>query len=299
MTRVTPRTFFKTIILSICLLWSAQSALATTVVRPLDDDMIIGARAIITGKVLKIESAIDERENRIYTYITVRVTEVIKGQITESKIVLKEFGGIVGDRVSVVYGNPQFTRGEKVLLYLGTHSDGSLRTYQLFLGKFSIVTDDATGKRFAVRDSGGESVTILEAPGHPQGASTDRMEISSYTDMVRTRLAGNLAQAQAFEETYYKNIPVLASPPNFVSSKKQVHLEYTFLGNVRWFQPDSGQSVPYTINPDPGPAGIAPDPNDIAAAAGAWTGISGCSLSLSYSGTLNSCYTQTDRKSVV
>ena len=131
MTRVTARVFFKTIILSLCLLWSAQSALATTVVRPLDDDMVVGARAIITGKVLQIESAIDQQD-RIYTYITVRVTEVIKGQISERKIILKEFGGIVGDRVSVVYGNPRFTLGEKVLLYLGTHDDGSLRTYQLF-----------------------------------------------------------------------------------------------------------------------------------------------------------------------
>jgi len=109
-------------------------------------------------------------------------------------------------------------------------------------------------------------------------------KLSSYIDMVRTKIAGNLERSQAFEETYYRNIPVLASPPGFVGSKKQVHPEYTFLGNVRWFQPDSGQPVPYTINPDPGPSGIAPDPNDIAAAAGAWTGVAGCSLTLSYAG---------------
>src|SRR2546421_4831988 len=168
MMRVTARVFFKSIILSLCLLWSASS-LATTVVRPLDDDMVVSARAIITGKVLQIESAIDERQDRIYTYITIRVTEVIKGQISERRIILKEFGGVVGDRVSVVYGNPQFQRGEKVLLYLGTHNDGSLRTYQLFLGKFSIVTDEATGKRFAVRDSGGENVTVLTAQGRQHG----------------------------------------------------------------------------------------------------------------------------------
>ncbi|PYT02460.1 MAG: hypothetical protein DMF60_21315 [Acidobacteria bacterium] len=293
MMRVTARVFFKSIILSLCLLWSAQSTLATTVVRPLDDDMVVSARAIITGKVLQIESAIDERQDRIYTYITIRVTEVIKGQISERRIILKEFGGVVGDRVSVVYGNPQFTRGEKVLLYLGSHDDGSLRTYQLFLGKFSIVTDVATGKRFAVRDSGGENVTVLTAQSQPQGDSTDRMELSSYINMVRTKLASNLARAQAFEETYYRNIPLLATPPGFVGSKKQVHPEYTFLGNVRWFQPDSGQPVPYTINPDPGPGGIAPDPNDIAAAAGAWTGVPGCSLTLAYTGILNNCYTQT------
>jgi hypothetical protein len=296
MERVRGRVYLRLIILSICLLSLAQSARATTVIRPPDDDMIVGARAIITGKVLQIESAIDERQDRIYTYITVRVTEVIKGQISERKIILKEFGGIVGDRVSVVYGNPRFARGEKVLLYLGTHNDGSLRTYQLFLGKFSIVTDEATAKRFAVRDNGGENVSVLTTPGQPQGDSTDRMELSSYIDLVRTKLAVNLARSQAFEDTYFKNVPVLPAPPNFVSSNRQVHPEYAFLGNLRWFQPDSGQPVPYTINPNPGGSGasqLVPDSNDISAAASAWMGVPGCSLTLSYAGNLDTCYTLT------
>lgn len=294
MERVLNRVSFKAIILSTCLLWSAQSALATTVIRPLDDDMIVGARAIVTGKVVEIQSALDEQENRIYTYITVRVSEVIKGQITERRITIKELGGVVGDRVSVVYGSPEFKRGEKVLLYLSTREDGSLRTYQLFFGKFSIVRDDATGNRFAVRDTGGENVTVLAAPqGQPQGDITDRMEISAYTELVRTRLAVNLGRSQAFEEAQFKNIPVLASPPGFVGSKHQLQPEYTFLGNRRWFQPDSGQPVPYTINPNPGSPQVILNPADIAAAAGAWSGVPGCSLNLTSSGNLDNCYTQT------
>ncbi|MEK6406224.1 MAG: FG-GAP-like repeat-containing protein [Acidobacteriota bacterium] len=293
MERVLNRVSFKAIILSICLLWSAQSALATTVIRPLDDDMIVGARAIVTGKVVEIESALDEQD-RIYTYITVRVSEVIKGQITERRITIKELGGVVGDRVSVVYGSPQFKRGEKVLLYLSTREDGSLRTYQLFLGKFSLVRDDATGNRFAVRDTGGENVTVIGAPqGQPQGDTTDRMELLAYAEMVRTKLAVNLERSQAFEEAYFKNTPVLASPPGFVRSKHQLQPEYTFLGNRRWFQPDSGQPVPYTINPNPGSPAVVLNPADIAAAAGAWSGVPNCSLNLSPSGNLDNCYAQT------
>ncbi|MEK6288874.1 MAG: FG-GAP-like repeat-containing protein [Acidobacteriota bacterium] len=294
MERVLNRVSFKAIILSICLLWSAQSALATTVIRPLDDDMIVGARAIVTGKVVEIQSSLDEQEDRIYTYITVRVSEVIKGQIAERRITIKELGGVVGDRVSVVYGSPQFKRGEKVLLYLSTRDDGSLRTYQLFLGKFSLVIDDTTGNRFAVRDTGGENVTVIGAPqGQPQGDTTDRMELLAYAEMVRTKLAVNLERSQAFEEAYFKNTPVLASPPGFVGSKHQLQPEYTFLGNRRWFQPDSGQPVPYTINPNPGSPAVVLNAADMAAAAGAWSGVPGCSLNLTPSGNLDSCYTQT------
>jgi len=298
--RVLNKLSLRIILLSIVLLASAQSALATTVTRPLDDDMIVGARAIITGKVLQIESAIDERQDRIYTYITVRVSDVIKGQITDRQIVLKEPGGVVGNRISVVYGAPEFKLGEKVLLYLGTYDDGSLRTYQLFLGKFSIAKDEATGARFVVRDTGGESVTML--PGGPQGDSTDRMEISSYLNMVQNKLGANSERSRTFEETYFKNIPVLPRPPGFVNSRNQVRPDYTFLGNVRWFQPDSGQAVPYTVNPNPTTISGAPqvvvDPNDVAAAANAWSAVPGCSMRLSYAGTLSACYTQSGTSGV-
>src|SRR6476659_3833318 len=76
-----------------------QTYLATTAVRPSDDALNIGARAIVRGKVISLESAVDETTNRIYTYITVKVQEVIKGQITERRIVLKEMGGQAGDRI--------------------------------------------------------------------------------------------------------------------------------------------------------------------------------------------------------
>jgi len=94
--------------------------------------MVVGARAIITGKVLQIESAIDERQDRIYTYITIRVTEVIKGQISERRIILKEFGWRGRRPRQRCLREPEVPARRKVLLYLGTHNDGSLRTYQLF-----------------------------------------------------------------------------------------------------------------------------------------------------------------------
>src|SRR4030095_9511176 len=154
MERVGKETSFKSlIILVLIFLCSAQSSFATTVTIPSDDDMVVGARAIVRGKVGTIESSFDEQSGRIYTYITVKVQEVLKGQIAVRKIVLKELGGQVGDRINLVYGNPQFKKGERVLLYLDTWADGSLRTYQMFLGKFNIVNDPVTGEDFALRSS--------------------------------------------------------------------------------------------------------------------------------------------------
>src|ERR1051325_8484978 len=154
MDRVFLRKWLSPLVFVLCLLALAQSSFATTAIVPPDDDLIIGARVIVQGKVLSIECKIDPLDSRIYTYVTVKVQEVLKGDITERKIVIKELGGLVGDKISVVYGTPQFKVGEKILTYLDTWADGSLRTHQMFLGKFSIQKDEKTGHQFAVRASG-------------------------------------------------------------------------------------------------------------------------------------------------
>ncbi|HVG19972.1 MAG TPA: hypothetical protein VNI02_13055, partial [Blastocatellia bacterium] len=287
------KTWLKSLVLLSCLLAAAGSALATTVVIPADDDLIIGARAIVRAKVLSIESGFDQQHTRIYTYITLKVQEVLKGEITERKIVIKELGGQVGDQISVIYGNPRFTRGERVLLYLDTWKDGSLRTYQMFLGKFSVVKDPKTGHEFAIRDAGDENVVVLPATqGAQRGTSTDRMELSSYLEMVRDRLAANLDRSRAFEETYYHNIPKLASPPDYYRGRGDIQPMFTLISPsnpARWPEPDSNQPVSYTVNPDGAPNGQII--NDVAAAANAWSVVPGCALRVSYSGNLDQCYT--------
>jgi hypothetical protein len=283
-----------------CLLAAAPSALATTAIVPADDDMIIGARAIVSGKVLSIESRFDEQQGRIYTYIRLKVQEVLKGQITERKIVIKELGGQVGDRVSVIYGNAEFAVGERVLVYLDTWKDGSLRTYQMFLGKFSIENDEKTGREFAVRHTGDEVDLIPADSGQNRGAITDRMEISAYTAMVRNRLVTNSEPSQKFEQTYYRNIPTLASPPEYIRDPngKGIHPQFTLLSPAaRWFEPDTGQPVTYTLNPNPADPVEDPQipqlvvaPADIAAAANSWSTVQGSALRINYAGTLNDCY---------
>ncbi|HEY7544648.1 MAG TPA: hypothetical protein VID27_07190, partial [Blastocatellia bacterium] len=59
---------FKALIFFVALVCCAHSVLATTVTIPADDDMIIGARAIVIAKVLSVGSSLDEKEDRIYTY---------------------------------------------------------------------------------------------------------------------------------------------------------------------------------------------------------------------------------------
>src|ERR1700730_8970638 len=193
MERVLKSGFLQFLVLLTCLLGCSQSVLATTISTiPSDDDMIIGARAIVRGKVLSVGSSFDAQQNRIFTYTTLRVQEVIKGQISERKIVIKEEGGQVGTRGSRIFGTPEFTLGEQVLLYLDTWSDGSLRVHQLFLGKFSIIEDPNTGKLIVVRSTADADVVMVNSlpqSNQAKGAATEKMELAAYTEMVPGKLA--------------------------------------------------------------------------------------------------------------
>ncbi len=294
MKRVLKQMRFKYLILFLFILGAAQSSLATTVVVPADDDLIIGARAIVRGKVVAIESSFDESHSRIYTYITIKVKEVLKGEVTERRIVLKEMGGQVGNQGFTIFGNPQFTRGEKVLLYLDTWKDGSLRTHQLFLGKFSIIKDKATGQQFVVRTVPDENTTVLRASdfgGQPSGTSTDRMELSRYIEMVRERLEINRERSDSFLNEHYRGVPLLAQPGEYggIKSRGGFQSQWTFIRSAhpRWFEPDSGQAVTFVVNPDG-----APNPqimDDIAAAMNAWSTVPGCSLRIATGGTSTAC----------
>jgi hypothetical protein len=278
-----------------CLFGAAQVAFATTVVFPPDDDLIIGARAIVRGKVLSVASGFDESQDRIFTYITLRVREVIKGHITARNIILKEPGGLVGTQGSVIFGTPRFKPDEEVFLYLDTWNDGSLRVHQMFLGKFSIINDPKTGERIAVREGPDANTVVLDREPHLErfrGAITTRMGLTAYTEMVRRRLAANLERSQKFEEAYYRNIAMLAQPPEYsrAASRRSLQPMFTLLSAppARWFEPDNGEPVAFTINPDG-----APNPqilDDLTAAMNAWSNVNGCSMRVVVGATGDICY---------
>lgn len=166
-------------LLTICVMFCAAGADASTFTLPSDDDLIIGARAIVRGKVLSVTCQFDDQAGRVFTYVRLRVGEVLKGQGVDKEIVLKQEGGQAGSRGSIIFGTPRFEKGEKVLLYLDTWRDGSLRVYQMFLGKFSIVTDPATGEQIVSRVAPDKNTSLIQGEAQRAGeVATSRMELS-------------------------------------------------------------------------------------------------------------------------
>src|SRR5262245_37497763 len=102
MNSVCKKALMRFVLAFFCLICVAQLASATTVIVPKDEDMIVGARAIVRAQVLNVQASYDSSEDTVYSYITLRVREVIKGSLTERRIVLKEFGGETAGHATVV-----------------------------------------------------------------------------------------------------------------------------------------------------------------------------------------------------
>jgi len=287
MKRSRNRICLKPLLFLIALLSCAQTSLATTVIIPSDDQMIVEARAIVRGRILAIETGLDQQQDRIYTYVTLKVQEVLKGQITERKIVLKQPGGEYGSRGSMVFGTPEFTVGENVILYLDTWRDGSLRVHQMLLGKFTVIKDPDTGVLVAVRNATDVNVQVLGQSS--KGPITNRMELSAYTEMVRNRLVANRRAAREFEARAYEGVPVLERPAGHApgSQKGDVEPQYHLWNpRLRWFEADTGESVVFKVNTESAPSQVE---NDVVAATNAWSSVAGCSLRVVEGGTTNTC----------
>lgn len=276
---------FKSFVFLACVLAFSGVSQATIVFMPTDEDMIVESRAIVRAKVLSVESSFDAQRNDVFTYVTLRVKDVLKGELRARKIVLKEAGGTFKGLTSVVHGGAEFVPGEKVLLYLGTWPDGSLRVHNLFLGKYSVVADSQTGKDFVVR-AGADAKSVDVLPGRSEGASTERMELSAFTNMVRDRLAAVRDRSDQFEATYYSGVPVLARPQNYealvqsgnIEAQLPLRLQFNVIG-WRWFEFDCGLSVTILTNPDGAP--VSNPKADAVAAMTSWETITNTTINLS------------------
>src|SRR5690349_12474755 len=144
----------------------------------------------------------------VYSYIRLRIDEVLKGKGLPSEVVLKQLGGEAGDLGTMIYGMPHFETGKRVLLYLDTWNDGALRVHQWFLGKFDIKLDPSTDEPIVVReDEAGAQVRM-----HIGTVSTRLAFLSSYKNMVAQLLTDNAERAVAFERETYGNSIMLAEP---------------------------------------------------------------------------------------
>jgi len=220
-------------------------ARATTLI-PMSDATLVHTSALIAlGDVRRVEARALP-DGRIVTETTILVARTLKGRLRTGKIVVTEPGGRVAGRSAVVFGTPEFSVGERVLVFLKRSAEGRLRTNALALGKYRVE---------AASPGGPVARRALPTP--------DVRDLDRFLAAI-ARLARDDAQELA--------------PSGRVAADAAV-APYTFLGNppARWFDPNV---ILRLANGDP-TFGVSQSQAIITSAMAAWTNVAAASVAVS------------------
>lgn len=124
---------------------------AATVERLTLPEMVKMSPSIVVGTVTDVSSAWNENHTRIFTTITMDVSESLKGELS-GVITFKQLGGTVGDTRASVPGFPVFNEGSELLLFLNDDPSGYIPVVGLGQGKFDIFVNELTGEKMTAND---------------------------------------------------------------------------------------------------------------------------------------------------
>ena len=220
-------------------------AARATVYAPMDEATLTSESAsIVTGTVTA--NVARKTEHRLVTDTTIAVDRVFKGAIDGMTVTVTTPGGTIGDERAVVFGAPQFTQGDRVLLYLQPGASNEVRTTALALGAYRLET---------AIDGSTIATHALPVP-----------EVRPLTEVTATTQA-------------------LADPGSALGSgggTTGVIEKFAFLGSPpgRWFKADQNQPVRMAIANADAALGAATSDSIVDAAMAAWTNVPTASIIL-------------------
>jgi len=258
----------------------ADPAVATTIVPMSDRDLATSSRAIVEGTVVSTEVIASPDHGAVYTYVTVDVESVLKGDVPPGQIVLRQLGGSTAEQAFIVHAAPELETGARFLLFLNTDEDGSLRVAHMKLGAYRIVRDESTGLDIVDREMG---------DGYLNPVSPDTITWRGPYDRFRRDIGDYLAEQRLRSGDEHSPIqpPIRISPPEYSGLHRGSGAApaFTFLGaGFRWFEPDAGQPVRIKVNNRDAftpSRGI----DEVKAAFHAWSTVSGSTLRVVFDGT--------------
>jgi len=140
--------------LSVALFSVASPARADVVLDLSIEEMTEVAHAVVHGTVTSVESAWDDSHTRIFTNVTISVSSYLSGS-GPSTVSIRQAGGVVGSSELFIAGQPRFTVGEEVVVFLEPDGTGQPNRYVVVCmaaGKYTVSFDTITGERVVGQD---------------------------------------------------------------------------------------------------------------------------------------------------
>jgi hypothetical protein len=242
-----------------------------------DDQLVNFSAAIVTGRVADLAVGRDPQTDAIYTYVTVAIDQVLKGEISEREIVVKQLGGRIGDQGLVVNGQAVFAMGETVLLYLEVRPrDATLYTSALWQGKWNIERDATTGDLIALR---------ADPHDGNRGPFTGDLERRAAAPLLnRLRALGAIAASPNATDRGFVAVPSADELKSAVHTSLLAE-PYTLLGPWRWNEADTRTAIPVDIQAAGQPGVAGGGVNEVIRAANIWTAVTPLTLTGAGNGT--------------
>ncbi|MBZ0112110.1 MAG: matrixin family metalloprotease [Thermoanaerobaculia bacterium] len=228
----------RSILFSLLLTMVASAGFATSYVLPADETLVDQATLIVYARA----EAVDTAPGEAATYTRFRVVEGLKGSLgIDEVITVRVLGGTDSNgRRLHIWGAPQFELGDNAVLFLDPRGDGTYGIHQFMLGAFherqlgtetlgvrNLAETTQLGKASGARAEGPRNMARFK------GWITDRV---SGIERDIDYLAGDLAsQGQGIQNQI--------EPFRFIISNPA----------VRYFEFDTGGSVPWFLNSNGSP----------------------------------------------
>ncbi|MEO8196549.1 MAG: matrixin family metalloprotease [Thermoanaerobaculia bacterium] len=263
-------TLFGQLFLAILLV--TVTAAEATSVKLINDFRLVDQAPIVV--VARVAGTIPAPElDRPVTDYLMTVERVLKGTVGEGTILVRVLGGRAANGMELkIWGAPTFGEGERALLFLGHHADGTYRILHVMLGAFREAR--MAGQSIAYRDL--SEVDVLDG-AEAQATETRKVrDFDRFADWIADRAAARLEAPN-----YYLFLPA--------DSQNSLLPMFTLLGdsgrNSRWFEFDSGGQIQWRIDGDP-LAGFSGNPSDaFRTALSAWNAESHTPIKYTLAGT--------------
>mgnify|MGYP005841120653 CR=1 FL=1 len=167
----------KIILVILGVLFVTQTATGLTIKEASLEELTSESVLVVRGTIVEQFSQWDADHRNIYTYNTMEIQQVLRGNISSETVMVRELGGTVGEVTAEVNGLRYLNTGDDVILFLReTDENNVYKIHSFTLGKFNIVSE---GGAIVVKNALG-TVNILN---HNQPAAktvTSPVELSGF-----------------------------------------------------------------------------------------------------------------------
>jgi hypothetical protein len=149
----------------LCVFACVPMASATTLVQLTEAQMVDKSNLIIEATVLDMQAKWSPGKLAIVTLITLRVNQELLGRTAPKHVVLRCYGGTIGNQTMGLPGAPTFQKQERVLVFLHSnpHIAGEYLLTGWSQGKWSITLPTAS---YTSQEESSKHTTLWRAPLH-------------------------------------------------------------------------------------------------------------------------------------